>query len=68
VPSAPERAPPTPVTETPGTTETPGMEKPRRVKPVRTARTYASLTAHDKQDGYFLACQATVRGAVRVDA
>jgi ferredoxin len=27
-----------------------------------------ALTAHDKQDGYILACQATVRGAVRVDA
>jgi ferredoxin len=48
------------------------MEKPRRVKPVRAAlgppAPTASLTAHDKQDGYILACQATVRGAVRVDA
>jgi ferredoxin-NADP reductase/Fe-S-cluster-containing hydrogenase component 2 len=27
-----------------------------------------ALTTQDKQDGYILACQATVRGAVRVDA
>jgi ferredoxin-NADP reductase/Fe-S-cluster-containing hydrogenase component 2 len=27
-----------------------------------------ALTAQDKEDGYILACQATVRGAVRIDA
>jgi ferredoxin len=27
-----------------------------------------ALTTQDKQDGYVLACQATVRGVVRVDA
>jgi ferredoxin len=43
------------------------MSRQARVGDVRMAVDDA-LAAQDKQDGYILACQATVRGAARVDA